>query len=418
VAAFGTGGSRSQVRGPSLGFRFTLYAILSMVVMFLDQRHGWMEKARFILQTAAYPIQFAVSSPSSAWGWFSQSFASREALQAENDRLRRQQHELELRIMRYDALARENGELRGLRDALPPVADRWLAAEIVNVELDSLRHRILINRGSGNGVFKAQAVLDDKGVIGQTVHVGLWSAEVILITDPEHAIPVQVERTGLRTIAVGAGDTASLALPYLPGNADVKPGDRLVTSGLGGVFPAGYPVARVSEVHRDAVQPLAQVRATPFADVDTDREVVLVWFRADHPAAPAIATGGDLPIGNKSLKPQPAPPKPKPQAEPAAGSGTPAATPNTTSTKPAAASSGAAPTATNSPTAGPNASAGARKPTTSSGTVNPTSAPPSKKGNPPAPASDAASSTPKEPAAGEGNPATTRTPQQPTPREQ
>src|ERR1700742_2280786 len=160
------------------------------------------------------------------------------------------------------------------------------------------RQRVLVNRGTFNGVFKGQAVLDDKGLLGQTTHVGPWSAEVILITDPEHAIPVLVERTGLRTIAVGAGDTATLALPYLPGNADVKPGDLLVTSGLGGVFPAGYPVARVSEVHRDAVQPLAQVRAIPFADMNTDREVMLVWFREGHPAAPVAATAGDAKGGS------------------------------------------------------------------------------------------------------------------------
>jgi rod shape-determining protein MreC len=205
---------------------------------------------------------------------------------------------------------------------------------------------------------------------------------------------------------VGAGDTASLALPYLPGNADVKPGDLLVTSGLGGVFPAGYPVARVSEVHRDAVQPLAQVRATPFADVDRDREVMLVWFRADHPAAPATAATGDLPVGNKNLKPQPAP-APRPKAPPAA--------PPEGTDKP-----------TNSTATSPNASGGARKPTASSGTVNPTGTPAagtpaapgpsSKKGNTPAPASDAATSaTSKEPAAGEGTPST---PTSPTPEPQ
>src|SRR5256886_5879761 len=170
--------------------------------------------------------------------------------------------------MRYEALARENGELRGLRAALPPVADRWLAAEIVSIQLSSLRQRLLIDRGAVNGVFKAQAVLDDRGLIGQTTHVGPWSAEVILITDAEHAVPVRIERTGLRTIAVGAGDATSLALPYLPANADIKSGDLLVTSGLGGVFPGGYPVARVTQVHRDAVQPLAQVRAEPLAHVE------------------------------------------------------------------------------------------------------------------------------------------------------
>ena len=382
MAAFGTGGSRSQVRGPSLGFRFTLYAILSIVVMFLDQRHGWLEQARFVLQAGAYPVQVAVNSPSSAWSWLNEIFQSRDALRAENARLIKERQELELRSMRYDALARENGELRGLREALPPIADRWLAAEIVT---DSHHQRILINRGTTNGVFKAQVVLDDKGVIGQTVHVGPWSAEVILITNPEHAIPVTIERTGLRTIAVGAGDdeSNSLGLPYLPGNADVKPGDQLVTSGLGGVFPAGYPVGRVTEVHRDAVQPLAQVRATPYGDVNIDREVMLVWFREDHPAAPAAATTPDLKVGNKSLQPQPTPP-PRPKAEapaPAAQPNTPAATPPPTNST--------APHTTNS-------SAGARKPTSPSGTVNPSPAPSSNRGT--APASAEAAPATKEPA--------------------
>jgi rod shape-determining protein MreC len=410
VAAFGTGGSRSQARGPSLGFRFTLYAILSIVVMFLDQRHGWLEQVRFVLQAAAYPVQLAVNSPSSAWSWLRESFETRDALRAENQRLVARQRELELRSMRYEALERENAELRGLRDALPPVAERWLAAEIVNIQLNSLRQRVLINRGTVNGVFKAQAVLDDKGVIGQTTHVGPFSAEVILITDPEHAIPVQIERTGLRTIAVGAGDTASLALPYLPANADIKSGDLLVTSGLGGVFPAGYPVARVSEVHRDAVQPLAQVKATPFASVDTDSEVVLLWFRANHPAAPASNTTGDLHIGNASLQPQLAsPPRPK----------TPESTPGTTQAPAANSQHPAGPGApkSTSPT-DPNASAGARNPARPSGTVNPTAAPTSKKEvSAAAPSSDgsppAVPDNTKESAAGDVTPATPKPPAPP-----
>ncbi len=328
MAAFGTGASRQlSGRGGSPGFRFTLYATVSIVVMFLDQRGQYLERVRFALDVAAYPIQLAVSSPSTAWHWIQESFTTRDALRAENAALLKRQRELELRSMRYEALAHENDQLRGLRDALPPVAERWLVAEIVDIQLSSLRQRVLVDRGSVNGVFKGQAVLDDKGLMGQTTHVGPWSAEVILITDPEHAVPVQIERTGLRTIAVGTGDTGLLALPYLPANADVKAGDLLMTSGLGGVFPSGYPVGRVTEVHRDAVQPLAQVQAVPLASMNTDREVMLVWFRAGHPAAPV--TAGDARSGNPNMQPQPVPhvkpaapaPAPEPVPLPSASPG-------------------------------------------------------------------------------------------------
>lgn len=333
MAAFGTGAGRPLGRGGSPGFRFTLYALLSVVVMYLDQRQHYLEHVRYLLQAAAYPIQLAVSSPAAAWHWIQASLETRQQLQAENARLKSSEHDLELRTMRYEALARENGELRGLREALPPVAERWLPAEIVSIQMDSLRQRLLLDRGAANGVFKAQAVLDDKGLIGQTTHVGPWSAEVILITDPEHAVPVLIERTGLRTIAVGAGDASSLALPYLPGNADIRSGDLLVTSGLGGVFPEGYPVARVTEVHRDAVQPLALVRATPLSHVASDTEVMLVWFRADHPAAPPGPTNaaGELKGGNAVMQPQAAPPKP-----PAPAAASPAGAPRTQAAAPPA----------------------------------------------------------------------------------
>jgi len=282
--------------------------------MFLDQRRGWLEQARYYLTAAAYPLQLAVSSPTEAWRWMHEVIETRDELRAENAALRRRDDALELRSLRFEALARENGELRGLRDALPPVADHWLVAEIVDVDLNSLQQRVLINRGARNGVFPGQAVMDSEGLLGQTMHVGPWSAEVILVTDPEHAVPVQIERTGVRTIAVGTGDTQYLALPYLPANADVKPGDLLVTSGLGGVFPQGYPVAHVVDVRRDAVQPLAQIRAKPLAQLDKLREVMLVWFRPDHPAAPSHATGNsavgsNLTSGNPTFKPQSVPPR-------------------------------------------------------------------------------------------------------------
>jgi rod shape-determining protein MreC len=323
--AFGVSANRPLPgRGSSPGFRFTLYAFLSVVLMFLDQRGGWLEGARFLMQAVAYPAQLAVNSPTSAWHWLTEIFETRDALRAENDLLRKEQRELQVRAMRYEALARENGQLRGLKAALPAVAERWLVAEVVNVE--SLRQRVLINRGTRNGVFKGQAVLDDRGLLGQTTHVGPWSAEVILVTDPEHYVPVQIERTGLRTIAVGAGEEAGIALPFLPANADVAKGDLLITSGLGGVFPQGYPVAKVVDVQRDAVQPLAHVRAAPLAGIDNDREVILVWFREIHPAAPTnAATSGQLAKGDTAVVPQPAPPKPA-AAPPAIGTATQAQT--------------------------------------------------------------------------------------------
>ena len=310
MAAFGTVTGRPlQGRGGSPGFRFTLYGALAVAIMYLDQRAHYLEPVRYVLQSAVYPIQLAVNSPPSAWRWLKESFETRESLRAENERLRARQRDLELLSMRYQALARENGELRGLKVALPPVADRWLPAEIINIQLSGLRQRLLLNRGATNGVFKGQAVLDDRGLIGQTTHVGPWSAEVILITDPEHAVPVRVERTGLRTIAVGGGDGSSLALPYLPANADLRNGDLLLTSGLGGVFPEGYPVARGTEVHRDAVQPLAQVREAVLTHFVSDPVVTLVWIREGHPAAPTpnASNASDVKSGNPAMQPLAAP---------------------------------------------------------------------------------------------------------------
>ena len=151
-------------------------------------------------------------------------------------------------------------------------------AEILKVDLDPYRQRVLVNKGTRDGVFVGQAALDASGVFGQVTRAGPVSAELILISDPEHAIPVQINRTGARTIAVGLGQAGQLLLPYLPRNADIEEGDLVVSSGLGGVFPPGYPVARVSEVRNDPSEPLLTVGATPLAQLDRDPEVLLVWF--------------------------------------------------------------------------------------------------------------------------------------------
>ena len=319
MAGFGTRSGSPHGRGGIPGFRFTLYALASVALMVLDQRTDWLRHIRFLSQGLAYPIEVAVNSPIAAWRSIESSFASRRELEAENRHLRTQVRNLKIRTLRFDALVQENAALIGLKKALPPVAERWLPADIVDIQLSRLRQRILIDRGTVNGVVRNQAVLDDYGIVGQTMQVGPWSATVLLITDPDSDLPVQIERTGLRTIAVGTGDPDTIALPYLPANADVRVGDVLVTSGLGGVFPAGYPVARVSRIQRGAVQPMSQVLATPFAHLQTDREVMLLWFRHDSPAAPLRESGGQLRVGTPGAQPLPAPPRPASTAAPATG---------------------------------------------------------------------------------------------------
>jgi len=288
MAVFGSAVDRPLYgRGASPGLRLTGYAVIAVLLMYYDQRGHWVQRLRYALEAAALPVQELVNSPGLGWRTLSGSLRSSAALRTENQRLHQHERELELSVMREAALEQENAELRGLRAALPPLINHWQLAEIISVETNPLRQRIVINKGGRNGVFLNEAVVDANGILGQVARLGPWSAEVILATDPEHAIPVEVTRNSLRSIAVGAGSSGELVLPYLAVNSDVRSGDLLLSSGLGGVFPAGLPVARISGVRREANQLLAQVRAQPLASVDRDREVILLQFEASHPAAPA-----------------------------------------------------------------------------------------------------------------------------------
>jgi len=287
VAVFGSGSSSFGGRGPSFGFRYFCYAVLSVVLMFYDQRGGWLDTARYGLQAAIYPLQLAVNSPSAAWRWLQESFATRESLQKEVDTLRNELREQQLITLRQAALQEENARLRNLNGILPEVIEKRLVGEVISVEVSSLRQRLLINRGGRSGVYKSQPVVTGDGVLGQVFRTGPFSSEIILITDAEHALPVTVLRSGERTIAIGTGRSTVLELPYVPQNKDVKVGDLLVTSGLGQVFPYGLPVARVTKVTRDPAQPLAQIQAVPLAKIEGDREVLFIWSRPNHPAAPA-----------------------------------------------------------------------------------------------------------------------------------
>jgi rod shape-determining protein MreC len=274
-------------RGPSPGLRFTLYAIVSIVLMYYDRHGQIVQRIRYALQAMVYPVQVAVGSPEQVWRAITDSVETRRALRDENTQLRAELRDAQLGSMRQAALEQENAQLRELRASLPPLIRHWQLAQIIDVQTDPLRQRLVIDKGAREGVVANQAVVDSHGILGQVERVGPFSAEVILVTDPEGAIPVQVLRNGLRTIAVGSGTDGEIVLPYLASNADIKSGDLLVTSGLGGVFPAGFPVGRVMGVGRENSQLPAQVRAQPVADIERDREVVLLQFSSDNPAAPA-----------------------------------------------------------------------------------------------------------------------------------
>ena len=247
--AFAGGGlNRPSARDSAPGPRFFFFAVLSIVLMYFDQRDGWSERIRYALQAAAYPIQVAVGSPRQA---LERHFAtcSRRA-PACAPRTRRCASASASCRSPPCAMQRSNRKTRGCADsasALPPLVTRTQLADVVNADLGRLRQRLVIDKGDRSGLYRSQAIVDATGLMGQLVRVGPWSAEVMLITDPEHAVPVEIVRNGLRTIAVGTGDADELHLPYVPVTADVKAGDVLVTSGLGGVFPAGVPVGVVTE---------------------------------------------------------------------------------------------------------------------------------------------------------------------------
>lgn len=264
--------------GPALGLRLILFGLMAGGLMVADHRHHHLAAIRDFVATAAYPIQWTVQAPVAAWERLRESFATRARLQADNVRLAADNLALRLKLMRFESLEQENRRLREARASSSRVVQRTLVAEILRVDLDPFRQRVLVNKGTKDGVFRGQAALDANGIFGQVTRAGPLSAELILISDPEHAIPVQVNRTGARTIALGTGRSGLLSLPYLPQNADVIVGDLLVSSGLGGVFPPGYPVGKVRSVVRDPAQPLLAVEAEPLAALDRDPEVLLVWF--------------------------------------------------------------------------------------------------------------------------------------------
>ena len=276
------GHNTNPARIPALGLRILALILISIMLMYLDHRENHLDGIRRAIGAAVYPVRVVVDAPVRLWKWLGESTTSRNQLELELGRLRAERLLTNARLQRLTALEAENARLRALLDARTTVRDEVRVAEIMAVDANPYEHNLIIDIGRGEGVYDGQAIVDADGVVGQVIKTGIMTAEAVLISDTDHALPVEVNRNGLRTIAVGTGEIDRLDLPFLPNNADIRAGDLLVTSGLGGAFPAGYPVAVVASVTRIPQEPFADVTATPSAALGQVREVMLIW------SAPAV----------------------------------------------------------------------------------------------------------------------------------
>lgn len=269
--------------------RFVLLVCLSIGVMIADHRSHYLQQLRAGIAVLVTPVQMIATVPGRIGDWFGDMFGERGRILNRNSQLEQNQATLKARLQRFEALEEENDRLRALLSASKRVPDKVLMAELIEVSLDPYNHRILLDRGSRDGARLEQPVLDPDGVIGQLTQVMPFYSVVTLITDTSHAIPVQVRRNGVRAVAFGIGKIDALEINYLTPNADIAIGDVLVTSGLGGRFPAGYPVAKVAAIERDPGAAFLQIQAQPVAQLDRARHVLLL----EHSVRPRLLLPGN-----------------------------------------------------------------------------------------------------------------------------
>ena len=281
--------------GPSSHVKLIFCIVASIGFLAFENREASTAQ-RVPFAALVEPVRHLVSGPAGLFRKLSNWTTQQSDLIAENRRLRDEALLLQGKQLRFEALEQENNRLRGLLDNTFKVGDQVLIAEPLLINIVPFENLVVVNKGERHGVKAGQAVVDGNGLVGQVLRVTSRTSDIVMITDPSHATPVQVNRTGLRTIAVGNGSTDRLELPYLPGNADVEPGDLLVTSGLDGVFPAGYPVAQIL-ARPEGQTGITRTIAVPVARLDHNREVLIV--RTD--ATPLLR------IPDKT---EPAPPEP------------------------------------------------------------------------------------------------------------
>jgi rod shape-determining protein MreC len=274
-------------RIPALGARFLGLAFISILLMYFDNRDNHLDAVRKSIGAAIYPVRVIVDAPARIWNWIAETTTSRSDMELELRRLKAERLLTNARLQKLNALEAENARFRAMLDARAQFRDRTRVAEIMSVDANPYDHSLVIDIGSQDGVVDGQALVDADGVVGQVIKAGLLTSQAMLISDTDHALPVEVNRNGLRTIVVGTGTIDSLDLPFVVNNADIRVGDLLVTSGLGGTFPAGYPVAIVESVTRLPYEPYADVTAKPAASLGQVREVLLIYAAASEVQEPS-----------------------------------------------------------------------------------------------------------------------------------
>ncbi len=263
-------------RGPSPLARLTFFTALSLALMATDSRLQYLANVRENLMTLLHPLQIVANAPLQLYQNTDEYFSTHHYLLAENTRLKKQALMQGIALQRLNLLNLENANLRSMLDAKQSLTETSTLAEIIHVGRDAFTKKIIVNRGKNHHVVTGAAAVDAKGVVGQVTRTYPSSSEVTLITDKSLAIPVQNERNGLRAIAFGHGRDNTLDLPYLPANVDIKRGDKLVTSGIDGVYPAGLAVATVIEMKTTQDSPFAHIVCAPTAGVENDKQILLV----------------------------------------------------------------------------------------------------------------------------------------------
>ncbi|MYM64937.1 rod shape-determining protein MreC [Pseudomaricurvus sp. HS19] len=264
-------------KGPSTASRVFTLGGLALFLILVNTYTSLLDPVRARLATLVAPLYMVADAPARAVDEVSDSLRTRRDLEEENSALKAELLIHKRKLQQMATLAAENVRLRQLLNSAEVVQDRVLVAELIGISPDPLTHKVIVNKGASHGVYLGQPLLDAYGLMGQVVEVSEYTSQVLLITDASHALPVQVNRNGVRAVAEGTGDLYQLKLRYLSNTVDIRVGDLLVSSGLGQRFPVGYPVATVESVVHDPGQPFATVVARPKAQLNRSRHVLLVF---------------------------------------------------------------------------------------------------------------------------------------------